>query len=186
MQIRNSAGDWGAVQKSLHWIIVLAVIVQLAVGFTLAAMPSSAPSWARYFPVHTSLGLSIFLLMLARLLWRASNPGPVLPATLPAWQRVLARSTHWLFYLVLLGLPVSGYLAVSAGGHQIPFYGAELPQAVSASKEANRVIMDLHVLGATLLILLIALHAAGALRHEWLLHDNVLRRMLPFVRQRQR
>jgi cytochrome b561 len=184
MQTHNSDDRWGVVQQALHWLVALAVLVQLTVGFTLAALPSDSAPWGGLFPIHTSLGLSILLLMLLRLFWRRSNPVPRLPETLPRWQQGVARGTHWLFYLLLIGLPIGGYLLVSAFGQPIPFFGLKLPSLLPESESLQGIIWTLHALGAVLVVALILLHVGGALRHEWLLKDNVLRRMTPFFPER--
>ena len=180
MQIRNTKSSWGAVTQVLHWLVVLAVLCQLTLGFVLGSLSSEAPLWVRLFPVHTTFGLSIFSLMVLRLLWRVANPVPELPDTLAPWQKRLARTNHWLFYILLIGMPIGGYLLVSAHGHPVPFFGAQLPAAIPESKALQGPIMTLHEIGAFVLIALIVLHVAAALRHALLLKDGVLRRMTPF------
>ncbi len=181
MQIRNTKSSWGAVTQVLHWLVVLAVLCQLTLGFVLGSLSSDAPLWVRLFPFHTTLGLSIFLVMALRLLWRLANPVPGLPDTLAPWQKRLARATHWLFYILLIGLPISGYLLVSAHGSPVPFFGAQLPAVIQKSEVLQSRISMLHETGAFVLITLIVLHVAAALRHALVLKDGVLRRMMPFV-----
>jgi cytochrome b561 len=180
MQIRNTKSSWGAVTQVLHWLVVLAVLCQLTLGFVLGSLSSEAPLWAQLFPLHTTLGLSILSLMVLRLLWRVANPVPELPDTLAPWQKMLARANHWLFYVLLIGLPIGGYLLVSAHGSPIPFFGAQLPAAIPESESLQSRIGTLHATGAFVLIALMLLHVAAALRHAWLLKDGVLRRMTPF------
>lgn len=180
MQIRNTDQRWGAVTQALHWLVALAVLSQLVLGFVLASLSSGAAEWMELLPLHTTLGLSILGLMVMRLFWRIANPVPVLADTLGPWQKRLARANHWLFYVLLIGLPLGGYLLVSALGHPVPFFGVELPAAVASSDRLARQIWAMHAAGAFLLIAFVALHAAAALRHAWLLRDDVLRRMTPF------
>lgn len=180
MQIRNTDQRWGAVTQTLHWLVALAVLIQLGLGFLFAGLPSGDPLWGQLFPLHTTLGLSILTLMVLRLLWRLVNPVPTLPDTLKPWQKTLARANHWLFYILLIGMPIGGYLLVSAHGQPVPFFGAELPAAIGKSERLQGLIWVMHASGGFLLIALIALHVAAALRHAWLLRDGVLRRMTPF------
>ncbi len=182
MQIGNTKERWGAVTQAFHWLVVLAVITQLLVGLAFASRPPDAESRAELFPVHTTLGLTILLLMIARLVWRLSNPVPTLEGKLKPWQQKLAHGTHWLLYLLLIGLPIGGYLLVSASGHDIPFFGITLPAAIGANDGLKVVIATMHVTGALLLVLLITLHVGGAVRHALILRDGVLRRMTPFRR----
>lgn len=179
MQIRNTEQRWGAVTQTLHWLVALAVLAQLILGFALASLSGDAPGWIRLLPLHTTLGLSVLGLMVVRLLWRIANPVPLLPDTLSPWQKRLARTNHWLFYVLLIGLPLGGYLLVSAMGHRVPYFGVELPAALASNDPLARQIWIMHATGAFVLIALVALHVGAALRHAWLLRDGVLRRMTP-------
>jgi cytochrome b561 len=184
--MRNTTSEWGAIQQLFHWLVVLAVLAQLVLGFTYAGMPSDSSLWQRLFPIHTALGLGIGALMLLRLAWRLMNPVPALPDTLKPWQKTLARATHWMFYLLLIGMPLGGYVLVSTHGQPIPFFGWAVPPlaAVAGDEQLRTTIRTGHALGALLLSVLVLLHVAGALRHEWLLQDDVLRRMTPFLPRR--
>jgi len=178
MNIRNTEREWGLIQLALHWALAVAAISQLVVGFRFGDLPEEDPSRANLFAIHTSLGLSIFVVMLFRLYWRLTNPVPVLPGTLSPMEKRLARANHWLFYVLLIGLPVGGYLTVSAEGHSIPFYGGELPPLLPESEALAEIIETAHVLGASLLAILIIVHVLAALRHAFMLRDGTLRRML--------
>jgi cytochrome b561 len=182
MLVRNTTAEWGAIQQLLHWLVVIAVFAQLVLGFSYAGLPSDSAMWRQLFPIHTTLGLSIGLVMLLRLGWRLVNPVPLLPETLKSWQKSLARVTHWLLYLLLIGLPIGGYILVSTHGQPVPFYGWSLPplMAVADNEPLRAAIWTMHAAGSFLVALLVLLHIIGALRHEWLLRDNVLRRMTPF------
>jgi cytochrome b561 len=183
MLVRNTTVEWGGVQQLLHWLVVVAVIAQLVLGFSYADLPSESALWQELFPIHTTLGLSIGLVMLFRLGWRLLNPVPLLPDTLKPWEKTLARTTHWLFYLLLIGLPIGGYILVSTHGQPVPFFGWSLPpvMAVAGNEQLRATIWTMHAAGGVLVALLMLLHVVGALRHEWLLKDNVLRRMTPFL-----
>ena len=128
MQIRNSDRAWGAVQQGLHWFIAIAVISQLTVGLIFANLPENDPRGGTLFGVHATLGLVILLVMLARFLWRQTNPVPALPDTLKPYEKRIALATHWAFYALIIGLPIGGYLMVNAHGHAVPFFGIELPK----------------------------------------------------------
>jgi cytochrome b561 len=179
MQIRNSDRAWGAVQQGLHWLIVIAVISQLTIGLIFANLPEKDPRAGTLFGVHATLGLVIFLVMLARFLWRQANPVPVLPDTLKPYEKRIARANHWAFYALIIGLPIGGYLMVNAHGFAVPFFGIELPKLLQKNEPLGDAFFYLHAGGAFVLIALILLHVAAALRHEFLLGDNTLRRMTP-------
>ncbi|MGC1952966.1 MAG: cytochrome b [Gammaproteobacteria bacterium] len=184
MHVTNTPYRWGAVQQTLHWFIVIAAITQLTLGFTFASLPESNSVRGTVFGAHATVGLIILAVMLARLIWRLSNPVPELPETLKPWEKRLARSTHWLLYLLLISMPIGGYLLVNAHGHDVPFFGTELPALIPANETLEEIIEVIHVAGAFSIIGLVILHVAGALRHEFILKDNTLRRMTPLSDQR--
>jgi len=184
MDLTNTPHRWGIVQQTLHWFIVIAAITQLTLGFTFANLAQGEPARATVFAAHATLGLIILAVMLVRLGWRLGNPVPRLPDTLEPWQKRLALSTHWLLYLLLIGMPIGGYLLVNAHGHGVPFFGTELPALIPPNEALEEVIESMHVGGAFAIIGLVILHVAGALRHEFILRDNTLRRMTPFPDKR--
>lgn len=179
MQIRNSKRAWGAVQQGFHWFIALAVISQLTVGLIFANLPENDPRGGTLFGVHATLGVVILVVMLARFAWRRTNPVPALPDTLKPYEKRIALATHWAFYALIIGLPLGGYLMVNAHGHAVPFFGMKLPVLLPKDEFWGEAFAYLHVGGAFLLMPLILLHVAAALRHEFLLRDNTLRRMTP-------
>jgi cytochrome b561 len=179
MQIRNSERAWGAVQQGLHWFIVVAVIAQLTIGLIFANLPENDPRAGTLFGVHATLGLVIFLGMLTRFVWRQANPVPALPDTLKPYEKRIALANHWAFYALIIGMPISGYLMVNAHGFAVPFSGIELPRLLDKNKAWGDALESLHIGGAFTLMGLILLHVAAALRHEFLLKDNTLRRMTP-------
>jgi cytochrome b561 len=179
MQIANSNRTWGAVQQGLHWFIVIAVVSQLTIGLIFANLPEKDPRAGTLFGVHATLGLVILLVMLARLLWRQANPVPALPDTLKPYEKRIALANHWAFYALIIGLPIGGYLMVNAHGFAVPFFGIELPKLLHKNEPWGEAFFYLHAGGAFVLMALILLHVAAALRHEFLLRDNTLRRMTP-------
>src|SRR5512134_974672 len=113
MQTENTTTQWGAIHQAFHWTIGILVITQIIVGLWFAGIDPKDPTRGEAFALHASLGLTLLLLMLVRLFWRLRNPVPELPDTLSPWQKQLARATHWLFYVLVIGLPLGAYLAVS-------------------------------------------------------------------------
>lgn len=178
------ATRYSAVSILLHWGIALLVVTQIVLITLHEGAPEGAPD--PYIGWHKSVGLSILTLTVLRLAWRAMNPAPPLPATTPPWQRILARTTQALFYVVLIAIPLTGWLASSAGGRDISWFGLFnwplLP--VGGGREAAGRFMDFHELGVKTLYVLLALHIAGALKHHFVDRDNVLHRMLPLIPRR--
>lgn len=175
---------YSQVSLILHWLIALMVIGQIAL---IMAHDATEGDLSRSFVMlHKSVGLSILVLTLVRLGWRIANPALPLPAEMPKWQALLARGTHVLFYLVLIGMPLGGWAASSAAGRDIDFFGLFnwplLP--ISGGREVAGQFMDAHEMSAKLLYVLLAMHILGALKHHFVDRDNVLHRMLPFIPRR--
>src|SRR5450631_1144343 len=121
------AARYSTTAIALHWIVALAVAAQIAFGWWMQEIPK-LPVGPRVnaYNLHKSIGMSILLLMLVRLAWRASHPPPALPA-MPAWQVLAARINHWLLYACLFVQPVTGYLGSVFSGYPVRFFGVLLP-----------------------------------------------------------
>ena len=159
----------------LHWLIALALGFQLALGFS---MPHDERGFA-LFQLHKSVGITILALSFARLAWRLTHRPP--PAVEAGFQGFLAKAVHTLLYVFMIGAPLTGWAMVSTDASRIPtlLYGTipwphlPLPGAINEAMEAS------HALLAWIGLALIVLHVAGALRHQFLLRDGLLRRMGP-------
>lgn len=175
-----SPARYSAVAMIFHWLIAIAVIANWRIAE--AAEHAEMPEKISLFGTHKALGMAILALTLGRLVWRFAKPTPALSAGLAAWERALAKITHLLFYILLIGLPLGGWLASSYGGRPIDFFGLftipVLP--VGANDDAAGQIFDLHATGGTILIALVGLHILGALKHTFVDKDGNLWRMLPF------
>jgi cytochrome b561 len=180
MAMRNTVHRWGAVAQLLHWTIVALIIVQ----FTLAALAEDLPPLKKLGMLarHKSVGITILALAILRLSWRWLNPTPALPETLKPYQRVLARWTHALMYLLLFAMPLSGWMMSSARGFPVSWFGFfQLPDLVPKNQALYQALLTTHGTLALVLGALVTLHAAAALAHHFMLKDDVLRRMLPFT-----
>ena len=165
--------------QSLHWLIVLLVLTQFAVGAYAADLPVGIER-LKYLTFHKSVGISVFALVILRLLWRWYSPAPKLPAGMQPLQRVLAHSSHVALYGLLLALPVLGWLTSNASNLTVRwFYLFNLPNLVAPDRDLAKLTKDMHDVGAWCLLALVCLHVAAAFWHEFARHDGVLRRMLP-------
>lgn len=181
----------------LHWAIALGVLAMIPFGWWMSEIirePETQAHGAAAFQLHKSIGLSILALSLARLLWRLLNPPPPLPANMTGTERALALGVHIGFYVVMIALPLSGWIYVSAGFDAegrplvVPTYWFGLFEAphlpIAGADEAVRrpvaqAAMSAHSALAWGAIGLAALHAAGALKHQFVNKDGVLGRMVP-------
>lgn len=163
-----------------HWLIALGVLANWRIAE--AAEHATREQAGLWMGTHKAIGITILVLTLARLAWRLTHPVPPLPGA--AWERILARTVHVIFYVLLIGLPIGGWLASSYAGRGIDMFGLFdwplLP--LGQNREAAGSIMDLHAAGGKFLIILVGLHILGALKHTFISKDGGLLRMLPFGR----
>ena len=147
-----------------------------------AAEHLSGPDKGALMDNHKALGITILVLSIGRLLWRWTHPVAPLPATLAKWERVLARFVHLAFYVLLIGLPLGGWLAGSYVERGVDLFGiATLPPLpVGMNEDMAKTIIGFHKTGGEILLYLIALHILGALKHTFFDKSGVLWRMLPF------
>lgn len=186
LHLRNTPDRYGLVAQALHWLIVALVITQFVLGGMAADLPMGMER-LQLLGRHKSIGMTVFMLMLLRLVWRLYSPPPPLPAHMPSLQRRLARVNHGLFYAVLLIMPIVGWIASSASNLSVSWFGLFVwPDLVGPDKGLAKTAKDVHSALAGLLAALIALHVAAALRHHWLLRDGVLLRMLPLGHLREK
>jgi cytochrome b561 len=175
---------YSTVSLILHWLIAALVVTQI--GLIWAHEATEGPISREFVNIHKSVGLSILVLTLIRLGWRIANPAIPLPETMPRWQKLLARTNHVLFYVLLIAMPLVGWAASSAAGRDIVWFGLfEWPLLpIGGGRETAGDLMDVHEAAARLLIFLVVLHIAGALKHQFIDRDNVLHRMIPLIPRR--
>lgn len=166
---------------TLHWLIALLLAFQIALGWALEG--NNSPELFARYQLHKSIGISILLLSLARLVIRLFVSRP--PASDgPAWTRALASTVHWLFYLVMILGPITGWLLVSTARVEVPtlLFGLVPWPHLPVGRSWHEPAESIHGAMAWLAIGLFALHIAGAFRHQWLLGKPELQRMIPFAR----
>ncbi len=181
MTLRGDATHWGSVAKAFHWIIVLLILVQGTLGLVMVDLPKK-PGSIVFFTTHKSIGLTILALALLRLCWRAFDTRPHEPATVPLWQVMGARCGHALLYVLLFAVPLSGWLFDSASGlRPLLWWGiVKMPSLTGGPDKAlAETLATVHAGLFWALIVVAAGHAAIALIHHFVNHDDVLRRMLP-------
>ena len=174
---------YSTVSLTLHWLTAALVLGQILL---INAADAEGSNRALWMMLHKSGGMSILALTLFRIGWRIANPAIALPSAMPRWEKVFARATHVLFYVVLLALPLTGWLAGSAVGRSFQFYGLfDVPLLpVGGGRDAAKALMAVHETLPKLLYALLALHVLGALKHQFVDRDNVLHRMIPVIPRR--
>jgi cytochrome b561 len=179
MQWTNSAERYGAISRTLHWLVVALIITQVVLGKIAEDMPIGVEKLAT-LSQHKSIGMLVLVLALARIGWRLFSPGPRAPSESPAWQRAAAGASHGLLYVLLVLQPVTGWLMSSTKNYPVSFFGwFQFPDLVGASEVWHERLEESHEFLAGTIIAIAVLHAAAALYHHFVLRDGVLRRMLP-------
>ncbi|WP_448191332.1 cytochrome b [Azospirillum sp. sgz301742] len=164
----------------LHWTMVFLLVAQYAIAWTMPAIHRGTQP-ETLINLHLAVGTLILLLLVCRLAWRLSHPVPP-PAGLPGWQNLVSSLIHWLLYLLLVAVPVLGWMNASARGWRVTlFWVAPLPPLVAEGSPLGRSSGDVHVVLSYVLLGVAAVHVLAALYHRFVLRDAVLRRMLPGV-----
>ena len=180
MTFRNTTHSWGTLSKALHWLIVLLIINQWVIAQRAEELNLSAKIAALGW--HKSFGMTILALALIRLLWRWMNPVPDLRAETKTWERVLAKISHVLLYALIFAMPISGWLMSSAKNTPVSWFRLfQFPDLVAPDRAFGETMENLHHLLFGTLVVVAALHVAGALKHHFIDRNDVLRRMLPFA-----
>ena len=168
-----------AIAKGLHWFMALLIFGLLALGFYMADLPLS-PEKLQYFSWHKWAGVTVFFLVWLRLLWRVTHRPPAYPLSMTGTQLLLAHGGHGALYLLMVIIPLSGWLMSSAKGVPTVWFGVlPLPDLLARDKELGKQLTELHFALNISLLVLIAVHTAAALLHQFVLKDDILRRMLP-------
>jgi cytochrome b561 len=180
---------YGTVAMIFHWVIAALLITNIALGLYFADLPHSDPWKFELTQWHKSIGLTVLVLSIFRLLWRLSHPVPPLPTDMYWGLRVAARASHYLFYFLIIAIPLSGWIMVSASPLGLPthffhlfnlpnlWFMADLPRAQKVA--LHDPLESVHNVLAWSAIVLIPLHVAAALYHQFIRRDDLLRRMLP-------
>lgn len=165
---------------AFHWVIAALVILNI-----LLALGSEWFEW-RVIPAHKAIGITVLVLTLGRILWRATHRPPPLPRSVRPWERMAGHATHLGLYALTLALPLTGWWFSSSAPERRPleWFGLfDIPYLpVPRSGPVTGAVHDWHIYLSWLAIALVLLHAAAALRHHWLLHDATLARILPAAR----
>lgn len=162
----------------LHWTIALGIFICFPLGLYMADLKLS-PTKLQLISYHKWLGVTIFGLLVIRILWRLTHTPPSLPGQMPKWQVAAAHLTHMALYLLMIAIPVSGWLMSSAKGFTTVYFGIlPLPDLLDKSKELAETLEIVHESLNYFLLGLVTLHIVGAIKHQWIDKDNLINRML--------
>ena len=185
MRLRNGAERFGLVAKSFHWGMAALVIPLWGLGWYMVGQTQDLFWQYELYQLHKSFGFVVFGLGLLRLAWRIWDPPPPLPPTMSRLHRLGAHLSHLAFYLLLLGLPVTGFLMSAASPLGIPtviFETIPVPHPIAPSETAYTLLRSVHYYLAMTLAVILVVHVGAALHHHFIARDKVLLRMIPFGR----
>lgn len=187
---------YSAVAVTLHWLMAVLLFMQIMGGWTMTDDATPRAQAFQMFQMHKSFGFTILALSFVRLAWRIMNPPPPPPADMPGWQKMVAEWTHFGFYALMIGIPLSGWIMISTapytvttmwfGLFEIPKINALAGLDAAAKKVWNEAGNSAHSALVWGTIGLWALHVGAALKHHFMDRDDVLTRMIPFLKPLKR
>jgi cytochrome b561 len=182
MSLRSTDVRWGPVTQALHWTFVVLLAFQVSWGLWMTTLPLGVHK-VKVYALHKSVGLTLLALACMRVTWRLFfERRPAMPP-MPAWQRRAALTVHVLIYLLLFALPLSGWLYNSLAGFPLRWFDTlHVPALHDSDPALKGVVRDLHETLAWVLVTLVALHAAAAIKHHYLDRDHTLASMIPGLR----
>lgn len=179
----NQIAPYTATAIRLHWLVAIGIAGIFAVGLYMHDLPLS-PMKLQIYSWHKWAGVTIFALVLLRMAWRLTHRPPGPPSGMPAWQHLAAEVMHRLLYVLMVAIPLSGWLMSSAKGYQTVVFGVlPLPDLLAKNKELGELLATIHRLLNFTMAGLVLAHAGAALKHHFVDRDDVLKRMLPFLKQ---
>ena len=179
MSLKNTEHRYGSISIMLHWFMLILMIATYTFIECRVFFEKGTDTRDLFKMWHFMLGLSVLCMVLVRIYFRFTQETPKITPSLNNIQAKAAKLGHVLLYVLMVGLPLSGWFMLSAFGKPIPFFGLELPPLTSVDKALGGSIHDIHELVGTIGYYLIGLHALVALLHHYVMKDDTLLRMLP-------
>jgi cytochrome b561 len=172
---------YAAPAQIFHWVIAALIVTQFVLARTALDLPLGAHKLA-LLARHKSVGMTVLMLAVLRLLWRLRHPAPSLPAGMKPVERAAARATHVAFYVLLFAMPLTGWMMSSAKNYSVSWFGLfTWPNLIGKSEAAFDFLKDTHDTLSDVLFAIAVLHILAALKHHFWDRDDVLLRMLPFT-----
>ncbi|MDI1298073.1 cytochrome b [Methylotenera sp.] len=175
----NFSNRYTSLAISLHWLMALLILSLFAVGLYMHDLPLS-PWKLKIYSWHKWAGVTAFLLVMIRLGWRFTHRPPPLPMNISKSAEVAAHIGHGLLYLLMIAIPLTGWLMSSAKGFQTVYFGIiPIPDLLAKNREIGNVLREVHETLNFVLIAIVVGHAGAAFKHHFFDKDDVLTRMLP-------
>jgi cytochrome b561 len=174
MHVKNTLTEYGLISKLLHWISVVLLFIQIPLGFYLVDL-DFGPERLTIEDIHVTVGLSIFYLVILRLLYKIFNPTPRLEPSVFKGQKFLAKLNHVMLYVTILSITISGILKKLFNGETLTIIFKKIK--IQDNFELGELFYDIHVISNYLLIVLIIIHILAVITHKLFFNDNLLKRM---------
>lgn len=180
LPIKNTTERYGIISQLFHWVIAGIIISNYYLVYRRDYIPETNPDNLAYILLHKALGVTVLILGALFLFWRITNVKPLLPLSTPNYERVLAKSMHHLLLLLIILMPVSGVLMSVFASRPISVFGwFTIPALAQANETWQGIFYTSHVWLSYIIIAVVSLHVLGALKHQFIYKDNILRRILP-------
>ena len=175
MHVKNTLTEYGLISKLLHWISAILLFIQIPFGFYLVDL-DFGPERLTVENIHVTIGLSIFYLVILRLLYKIFNPTPKLEPSVFKGQKFLAKLNHTLLYVTILSITISGILKKLFNGEILTIIFQKIE--IKDNFELGELFYDIHIVSNYLLIILITIHLLAVITHKLFFGDNLLKKML--------
>jgi len=176
----SPARRYSGIAILLHWLIAGLIVWGFTLGWIMTDIPGITPTKLRYVAWHKWIGVTVFALVLVRILWRATHAAPALPASMPRWEQRAAHLGHAALYLLMVAIPVTGYLFSSASGVPVVYLGIwQLPTLIGPDNTLKTVLRIAHITLDYTLFAVVIVHVLAVIKHQWFDRVNILARMLP-------
>lgn len=179
MNWKNTSSRYGSLSIGIHWLMLLLFIAVYACIELRGLYPKGSDLREGLKTWHFMLGMLLFVLVALRLAARLTGPTPGIKPEPPSWMQISAGVLHVALYALMIVMPLTGWLLLSATGKPVPFFGLELPALIGENKDLAKPLKEIHEFIGTAGYYLIGLHAAAAFYHHYFVRDNTLLRMLP-------
>ncbi len=196
--MQNNASSYTKTAIVLHWLIAIGIFGMFALGWFMTDLPKEGPkqmaydvfNWGIYtwqlaeeasprtfyFNLHKSIGITLFGLIVLRILWRVTHKPPQLLTSYKAWERKLANSTHHFLYLLMLAMPVSGLIMAVSSKYGVKWFGMPFIKGID-NESLRDIFKETHEVIAVIILVMLVLHIGGALKHKFIDKDDTLKRM---------
>ena len=163
----------------LHWLIAIGVFVMIGIGWYMVDIPKGTPERAFWFNLHKSIGVTVGVLVLIRIVWRLTHRPPPMPGSMPAWEVTAARISHGLLYACLLVMPIVGFLASNFTKYGVKYFGIPIGPFFAENQALRDGLQEVHEIVSYILVAVVVVHILAAFKHLLVDRDGVFQRMLP-------